>query len=79
MRYRIWPWMVTSSAVVGSSQMISSGWLSMAMAMATRWRMPPENSCGKLRRRDAGDGMPTISSASMQRFSACAWGTRACV
>ena len=35
--------MVTSSAVVGSSAMIRSGLFSSAMAMATRWRMPPEN------------------------------------
>ncbi|CPJ37507.1 Protein of uncharacterised function (DUF1602) [Bordetella pertussis] len=71
--------MVTSSAVVGSSQMIRSGLLSMAMAIATRWRMPPENSCGKLRRRLSGDGMPTVSSASRQRSMAWARGTFSCV
>ena len=43
---RIWAWMVTSSAVVGSSAMITSGSLAMAMAMTARWRIPPENSCG---------------------------------
>jgi hypothetical protein len=43
---RIWAWIETSSAVVGSSQMISFGRLSRAMAMATRWRMPPENWWG---------------------------------
>ena len=43
---RIWPWIVTSSAVVGSSAMMRSGLLSSAMAIATRWRMPPENWCG---------------------------------
>ncbi len=43
---RICAWIVTSSAVVGSSAMIRSGWCSSAMAMATRWRMPPENWCG---------------------------------
>ena len=37
---------VTSSAVVGSSAMITSGLLAIAMAITTRWRMPPENSCG---------------------------------
>ena len=37
---------VTSRAVVGSSAMITSGWLAMAIAMTTRCRMPPENSCG---------------------------------
>jgi len=40
---RICPWMVTSSAVVGSSAMIRSGRLMSAIAIATRWRMPPEN------------------------------------
>ncbi len=41
--FRIWAWIVTSSAVVGSSAMISSGSCSSAMAIATRWRMPPDN------------------------------------
>ena len=40
-------WIVTSSAVVGSSAMITSGSLAIAIAIITRWRMPPENSCGK--------------------------------
>ena len=44
--YRICAWMVTSSAVVGSSAMMSFGLLSSAMAIATRWRIPPENWCG---------------------------------
>ena len=39
-------WMVTSSAVVGSSAITSAGRCSSAIAMATRWRMPPENWCG---------------------------------
>ena len=43
---RICPWMVTSSAVVGSSAMMSRGEFSSAMAMATRWRMPPDSWCG---------------------------------
>src|SRR4051812_44525549 len=37
---------VTSSAVVGSSAISSLGSLSSAIAIITRWRMPPENSCG---------------------------------
>jgi hypothetical protein len=37
---------VTSSAVVGSSAMITSGSLASAMAMPTRWRIPPDISCG---------------------------------
>ena len=44
MRPRIWAWMVTSRAVVGSSQMSTWGLQAMAVAMTTRWRIPPENS-----------------------------------
>jgi hypothetical protein len=36
----------TSSAVVGSSAMMKSGWHTVASPMVTRWRMPPESSCG---------------------------------
>ena len=43
---RIWSWIVTSSAVVGSSQRMISGWQDSAIAIITRCRMPPENSCG---------------------------------
>ena len=39
-------WVVTSSAVVGSSAMRSFGRRAIAMAMPTRWRWPPESSCG---------------------------------
>ena len=41
-----WAWMVTSSAVVGSSAMSTSGSLAIDMAIIARWRMPPEYSCG---------------------------------
>ena len=43
---RICAWTVTSSAVVGSSAISSFGSLMSAIAIITRWRMPPENSCG---------------------------------
>jgi peptide/nickel transport system ATP-binding protein len=43
---RICAWMVTSSAVVGSSATSRDGPCSRAIAMATRWRMPPENWWG---------------------------------
>ena len=46
MSARIWAWMVTSRAVVGSSAMRSLGSQLMAMAIMTRWHMPPESSCG---------------------------------
>ena len=39
-------WIETSSAVVGSSAMIRRGSAQSASAITTRWRMPPENSCG---------------------------------
>ena len=39
---RICAWMVTSSAVVGSSAMSSDGWQASAIAIMTRWRMPPD-------------------------------------
>ena len=40
---RICAWMVTSSAVVGSSAINSAGSQLSAMAIITRCRMPPEN------------------------------------
>ncbi len=43
---RTWAWMVTSSAVVGSSAMSTFGSLAIAMAIIARWRIPPESSCG---------------------------------
>jgi hypothetical protein len=38
--------MVTSKAVVGSSAINSFGSLISAIAIMTRWRIPPENWCG---------------------------------
>ena len=37
---------VTSRAVVGSSAISRLGRQINALAMAMRWRMPPENWCG---------------------------------
>ena len=37
---------VTSSAVVGSSAISTSGLWTSAIAIIARWRMPPENWCG---------------------------------
>ena len=67
-----WAWMVTSSAVVGSSAMITSGSLAIAIAIIARCRIPPENSCGNDRTRSPGFGMPTSSSSSTARFVAAA-------
>jgi hypothetical protein len=58
---------VTSSAVVGSSAMISRGLPAIAIAMTTRWRMPPENWCGNWIARAAGSGMSTSRSSSTAR------------
>ena len=44
--FRIWSWMVTSSAVVGSSASSKAGLDASAMAIIARCRMPPENWCG---------------------------------
>ena len=46
MRARICAWIVTSSAVVGSSAISSCGSHESAMAVITRWRMPPDIWCG---------------------------------
>ena len=43
MSLRIWAWMVTSKAVVGSSAMRILGLQARAMAIITRWRIPPES------------------------------------
>ena len=59
--------MVTSSAVVGSSAISRRGLHAIAMAIITRWFMPPDSWCGKSPRRLAAAGMPTCSSSSMER------------
>ena len=62
---------VTSSAVVGSSAMSNFGWHATAIAIATRWRMPPLNSCGKAARRSRrigdADQSASRSAARSQR------------
>ena len=40
---RICAWIVTSSAVVGSSAISSTGSQASAIAIITRWRMPPDS------------------------------------
>ena len=42
----IWAWMVTSSPVVGSSATSSVGLHEIAIAIMTRWVIPPEIWCG---------------------------------
>jgi hypothetical protein len=67
---RIIAWTVTSRAVVGSSAMISSGEFAIAIAMTTRWRMPPDSSCGYRPASCAACGRPTSPSRSTARRQA---------
>ncbi len=69
-RSRICFWIVTSSAVVGSSAMRSLGSQAIAMAIITRCCWPPESSWGKLLTRSCGSGMPTSDSSSTARAAA---------
>ena len=66
-RSRICAWMVTSNAVVGSSAISRRGLQARAIAIITRWRMPPDNWCGYSRTRRPGAGMPTNVSISTVR------------
>ena len=61
-RSRISACTVTSSAVVGSSAISRAGSQAMAPAIITRWRMPPDSSCGYWFIRRAASGMRTWSS-----------------
>ena len=64
--------MVTSSAVVGSSAIRSFGLQASAIAIITRWRMPPEKRCGCSWKRDFAAGIRTRSSRRMVSASAAA-------
>ena len=65
--------MVTSRAVVDSSQIMILALLARAMAMTIRWRIPPENWKGYCSNRSSGLGIPTISISSIARFFACSF------
>ena len=67
---RICAWIVTSSAVVGSSAISSSGLVDSAIAIITRWRMPPESWCGYALARRLASAMPTCPSISIARSHA---------
>ena len=69
---------VTSSAVVGSSAMSRSGSLAMAIAMTTRWRMPPDSSCGYRLAIRSGPGRPAASSRLTARRQASCRDTLRC-
>ena len=63
------PCTVTSSAVVGSSAISTSGCSASAMAIITRWRMPPESSCGYCFSRLSASEMRTAFSASTRALA----------
>ncbi len=69
---------MTSSAVVGSSAKRIVGPQASAIAIVTRWRMPPDSWCGYSSSRRVGSGMPTdvskdtaVCLASL--FDMCRW------
>ena len=66
-RSRMSAWTVTSRAVVGSSAMMALGLHEIAMAMHTRWRWPPDSSCGYCLTRASASFKPTILSSSTAR------------
>ena len=72
MSSRICFWIVTSSAVVGSSAMSSLGSQAIAIAIITRCCWPPDICDGKESMRRSGSGMPTSASTSIARLRACA-------
>jgi hypothetical protein len=71
---RICAWIVTSSAVVGSSATSTSGSTASAAAIITRCLRPPESWNGYSPRRRAASGTPTFSSSAIAR--ACAGAPR---
>ena len=77
-RVMIWACTVTSSAVVGSSAMSSCGRHRSAMAIITRWRMPPENSWGYMFIRLRDSGIFTASSMRTDSSKAAALLTPLC-
>ena len=75
---RICAWMVTSSAVVGSSAIRRSGSFASAIAIMTRCRWPPDSSWGYAPRRASASCSPTCSSSSRVRARACFGLSRLC-
>ncbi len=61
---RISPRIEASSDATGSSASSSCGPSAIAPAMSTRWRCPPETSCGYRRRYRSGGRRPARASAS---------------
>ena len=69
---RIWAWIVTSRAVVGSSQIKISGSAVKAIAITIRCLIPPENSNGYCLNLCSGRGIPTSFMTLIAIFLASA-------
>src|SRR6185369_6455584 len=69
-RFNTWACTETSSALTGSSATIRRGRVISARAIAMRWRCPPENSCGYLRRSLARRPTDVTASAARRCCSA---------
>jgi hypothetical protein len=76
---RICAWIVTSSAVVGSSASRKSGSAASVMAIITRCFWPPLRRNGYSSTRRPGSGMPTRPSHSMALARAAAPRSAVCV
>ncbi len=63
-------WVVTSSAVVGSSAMSSLGSLAIPTAIITRWRIPPESWWGRCSARCSASAMPLPARSGTTRATA---------
>ncbi len=79
---RITRWIVTSSAVVGSSAMIRSGSRATQIAISTRCFIPPDNSCGYICATRVSSptwrsSRGTISRTWLRRCGACSMITSA--
>ncbi len=62
--------MDTSSPVVGSSAMSSRGFVASAIAIITRWHMPPESWWAYCPARRSGSAMPASRSMATARSRA---------
>ncbi len=69
---RICAWIVTSSAVVGSSAISSAGSHASAIAIITRCRCPPDSWCGNACNRPAASANPASASAAITRACSAA-------
>ena len=75
---KICAWIVTSSAVVGSSAKITFGLHANAMAIITLCLIPPDNSCGYCLTRSSALGMFTVFNNLIASFLASSFDKSVC-